>query len=148
MHKNAKKLALTFVSLFMLFAAYPVVAADGQIVTSANGIKYVTGGIGDEEATAIRGMAKNFSLNLVFSEGSGGKITGVDVVIYSNQGNVVFRIKSASPFLYVALPEGKYRVVANYDGQKQGVVFEVDGKTNKKVILNWKSSEYEDTSKE
>lgn len=143
MHKNAKKLALAFVSSFMLFAAYPVIAADAQILTSANGIKYVTGGIGDEEASAMRGMAKDFSLNLVFSEGSGGKITGVDVVIYSNQGNVVFRIKGASPFLYVALPEGKYHVVANYDGQKQGVACELDGKTNKKVILNWKNSNNE-----
>lgn len=148
MPKTTKNLILLCVYFLNMLFAMPTWAADGQVVTTASGIKYITGGIGDEEATAIRGMAKNFTLNLVFSEGSGGKITGVDVVIYGSQGNAVFRVKSASPFLYVALPEGKYHVVANYDGQKQGVVFELDGKTNKKVILNWKNGESENIPKE
>lgn len=148
MHKTAKKLALTFIYSFMLFSTYPAIAADGQMFITASGIKYVTGGIGDEEASAMRNMAKNFSLNLVFSEGSGGKITGVDVVIYNTEGNAVFRIKNSSPLLYIALPEGKYRVVASYEGQKQGFVFELDGKTNKKLILNWKSGDIEETLKE
>lgn len=140
MQKIIKKLVLTFVYLLMWFSVYPAVAGDGQVATTADGIKFVTGGIGEEEAAAMRRMAKDFSLNLVFSEGSGGKITGVNAVIYNAKGDVMFRIKGANPLLYVALPSGKYRVLASYEGEKQGYVFELDGKSNKKLILNWKNS--------
>lgn len=144
MQKTIKNLVLTCVYFLSLLFALPTLAGNGQVATTADGIKYVTGGIGDEEATAMRGIAKDFSLNLVFSEGSGGKITGVNAVIYNEKGEVVFRIKGANPLLYVALPGGKYRVLASYEGQKQGFVFELDGKANKKLILNWKNDNEED----
>ena len=148
MQKNINNLVLTLIYSLLLLATSISFAGEAKVATTANGIKYMTGGIGEEEAAAIRQMAKNYSLNLVFSEGGGGKITGVNAVIYNTQGEVVFRIQGANPLLYVALPSGKYRVVASYEGQKQGYVFELDATTNKKLILNWKNSIEEDTSKE
>ena len=148
MQKNIKSFVLTLIYSLFLFTAVTAIAAQGKVLTTSTGIKYITGGIGEEEAAAMRGMAKDFSLNLVFSEGGGGKITGVNAVIYNEHGEVVFSIKGANPLLYVALPSGKYRVVASYEGQKQGYVFELDATTNKKLILNWKNSIEEDTSKE
>ena len=140
MQKNIKNFVLTFIYSILLFTAAFAVAGEGKVATNANGIKFVTGGIGEEESAAMRAMAKDYSLNLVFSEGSGGRITGVNAVIYNDQGEAVFRIKGANPLLYVALPSGKYRVLASYEGEKQGVVFELDANTNKKVILNWMDS--------
>ena len=148
MQKNIKNFVLTFIYSLFLFTAVTAMADQGKALTTSTGIKYITGGIGEEEAAAMRSMAKDFSLNLVFSESTGGKITGVNAVIYNTQGEVVFRIQGANPLLYVALPSGKYRVVASYEGQKQGYVFELDATTNKKLILNWKNSIEEDTSKE
>lgn len=149
MSKTTKNLVLACVCFINILFAMPTSAGNGQIATTANGIKYITGGIGEEEAAAMRQVAKNYSLNLVFSEGSGGKITGVNAVIYNEHGESVFRIKGANPLLYVALPSGKYRVLASYEGQKQGFVFELDDKTNKKLILNWKNnSNIEDSTGE
>ena len=149
MQKIIKNFVLTFIYSLFLFTAITAIAAQGKVLTTSTGVKYITGGIGEEEAAAMRNMAKDFTLNLVFSEGDGGKITGINAVIYNEQGEVVFRIKGANPLLYVALPSGKYRVLASYESEKQGYVFEVDATTNKKLILNWKSSgENEDASKE
>ncbi|MBA3695378.1 MAG: hypothetical protein H0W85_01090 [Methylotenera sp.] len=149
MQKIIKKFVLTLIYSLFLFTTVPAIADQGKVLTTSSGIKYFTGGIGEEEATAMRRMAKDFSLNLVFSEGGGGKITGVNAVIYNTQGEVVFRIKNANPMLYVNLPSGKYRVLANYGGEKQGYIFEVNATTNKKLILNWESnSNEEDYSKE
>jgi hypothetical protein len=144
--KNFMLYCIYFLSIFMTFSTF---AADGKVATTVEGIKFVTGGIGEEEAAAMRRVAKDFSLNLVFSEGTGGKITGINAVIYNEQGQRVFYIKNADPLLYVNLPSGKYRVLANYKGEKQGLGFELEAHTNKKIILNWKNSgEAESTADE
>ncbi len=153
MQKITKKFLSGFIYLALLFCISPVsispaFAAGGNVLTTADGIKYITGGIGEEEAAAMRGMAKDFTLNLVFSERGGGKITGINAVIFNDQGQRVFYIKDAKPLVYVNLPAGKYRVLATYEGEKQGFVVTLENGVNKKLILNWKSGEYEDTSAE
>jgi len=137
-----KKIIVFFAYIFLLTTIAPVaLAAQGKVVTSASGIKFATGGIGDEEVQTMRAIAKQFSLNLVFSEGEGGRITGVNAVIFNEQGESVFYIKGANPLLYVDLPSGDYRIIANYNGAKQGVVFNLAKGKNKKLILNWKEAE-------
>ena len=148
MQKITKNFVLILVYFLTFFTTISTFAGEGKVVTTADGIKFVTGGIGEEEAQAMRRIAKDFTLNLVFSESTGGKITEVNAVIYNEQGQRVFYIKGASPLLYVNLPKGKYRVVANYNNAKQGYVVNLEGNANKKLILSWSSGENEDTSKE
>lgn len=113
-------------------------AAENNIRTSASGIQYMTGGIGEDEAIAMKKIAKQFSLNLMFSEGDeGGLITDVNVVILNTEGKTVFSIKGAKPLLYVNLPSGQYRVLARYQQNKQGVMVQVNQGKNKRCILNW-----------
>ena len=116
-----------------------------KVRNSAQGYKYMTAGIGEEEVAAMKRQAKNFTLNLLFSEGVVGRwVTDVNVNIYDEASQLVFRIVAAKNVLYVNLPAGTYTILANNAGQKlrQKVTLEAD--TNQKVVLNWKDFVDED----
>ena len=101
----------------------------------------MTGGIGEEDAAVMRANAKKFTLNLVFSEGTSGQsVTDVNVNIYNEQSETVFRIVGSKPMLYVNLPAGTYTILANNNGQKLRHKFTVEENVNQRIILNWKDA--------
>ena len=70
---------------------------------------YMTGGIGEEEVAVMRNHAKQFTLNILFSEGTSGRsVTDLNVNIYNEQNALIFRIVGSKPMLYVNLPAGTY----------------------------------------
>lgn len=81
-------------------------------VLTQNGIRYVSGGIGEEEAAAMQKMAAQYSLRLMVAHKSGEYLSDVDVTIASSTGKGVFSARTDGPFLLVALPPGHYRVTA------------------------------------
>jgi hypothetical protein len=105
------------------------------------GLAYMTGGIGEEDAGAMRANAKKYTLNLLFSEGTSGRwVTDVNVNIYNEQSESVFRIVGSKPMLYVNLPAGTYTILANNNGQKLRHKLTVEDGVNQRIILNWKDS--------
>lgn len=114
---------------------------------SPTGIAYLSGGIGEEEVLTMRAQAKKFTLNLLFSEGTSGRsVTNVNVNIYNEQDERVFRIVGSKPMLYVNLPAGTYLILANNNGQKLRHKVSLEDNANKKLILNWKDAVEEDLS--
>ncbi len=129
-----------------LFLCNQIALAEPLLIRkSAHGYQYVTAGIGEEEAAQMKRVAKNYTLNLLFSEGVVGRwVTDVNVNIYDEASNLMFRIVGAKPVLYVNLPAGTYTILANNNGNKlRHKVTLVDG-VNQKVILNWKDFVDED----
>ncbi len=111
-----------------------------RIRNSAHGYQYVTAGIGEEEAAQMKKIAKNYTLNLLFSEGVVGRwAMDVNVNIYDEASNLMFRVKGAKPVLYVNLPAGTYTILASNNGQKLRHKVMLEADANKKVILNWKA---------
>ena len=135
----------TFGAMIVLFAfglMQPAQAAEPQVRLSKNGISYMTGGIGHEEVLEMRPHAKKFTLNLLFSEGDAGQsVTAVNVNIYNEQSELIFRLKGSKPVLYVNLPAGTYTILATNDGEKLRHKLTIEGNTNQKVILNWKNEQ-------
>ena len=116
-----------------------------RIRNSAHGYKYVTAGIGEEEAAQMKRIAKNYTLNLLFSEGVVGRwAMDVNVNIYDEASNLMFRIVAAKPVLYVNLPAGTYTILASNNGNKLRHKVTLEADTNKKVVLNWKEFVDED----
>ena len=147
MNKLSYKLTMLFglILLSNLALADLASASLPKIRNSPAGIAYMTGGIGEEEVAVMKPQAKKFTLNLLFSEGVVGRwVTDVNVNIYDEASQLVFRIVAAKNVLYVNLPAGTYTILANNAGNKlrQKVTLEAD--TNQKVILNWKDFVDED----
>ena len=116
-------------------------AQPSKTLNTKNGMQYMTGGIGEEEVAVMRSHAKQFTLNLLFSEGTSGRsVTDANVNIYDEASNLVFRIVGAKPMLYVNLPAGTYTILANNAGQKLRHKITIEDNVNQRIILNWKDS--------
>jgi hypothetical protein len=127
------------IAIGLIFSCQIAHADPLRIRNSAHGYQYVTAGIGEEEAAQMKKIAKNYTLNLLFSEGVVGRwALNVNVNIYDEASNLMFRIVGAKPVLYVNLPAGTYTILANNNGNKLRHKVMLEANTNKKVVLNWK----------
>lgn len=87
-------------------------------VQEANGIRYVSGGVGAAERAWLKQEGKDYSLKLQFSAGSHGAfVSQVEIVLRRDDGQPTFQTTSQGPLLYVDLPAGRYQGQARYDGQ-------------------------------
>ncbi|MEX3916389.1 carboxypeptidase regulatory-like domain-containing protein [Paraburkholderia sp. BR10872] len=87
--------------------------------TVQNGVAYITGGVGSDEAAAIRSVAGQYSLRLTFVTQGGQFLSDVDVEIVGPSGASLLKTRTLGPFLYVSLPTGRYQVAAYAAGAKQ-----------------------------
>ncbi len=103
-----------------------------------NGVRYLQGGIGQDEANALR-KTPGYDLHVELSTGPEGKFqSGANVDIQNAQGQPVLSIQDAGPLLYVQLPPGKYKVTGNAQGETVQQVVTVNGKSPATVNLNWR----------
>lgn len=84
-----------------------------------NGIAYATGGVGQDESAAMRGMAKDYSLRVLAAAKSGEYVADVKVAISDAQGKQVLALDIQGPYLLARLPPGRYRVDAEYGQARQ-----------------------------
>lgn len=103
-----------------------------------NGVRYLQGGIGQDEANALR-KTRGYDLHVELSTGPEGKFqSGANVDIQNAQGQPVLSIQDAGPLLYVQLPPGKYKITGNAQGETVQQVVTVNGKSPTTVNLNWR----------
>lgn len=103
-----------------------------------NGVHYLQGGIGQDEANALRKTA-GYDLHVELSTGPAGEFqSGATVDIQNAQGKSVLSVPDAGPLLYVQLPPGKYKVTGNAQGETVQHLVTVNGKAPTTVSLNWR----------
>jgi hypothetical protein len=117
-----------------LFAAAPAMGAGDSAATgplppmqTQGNVTYITGGVGQEEADAMRIEAARFPLSMEFARNAKPNaefLSGVNVIIRDQRGQTVLSTVSDGPILLVRIPPGKYTVTAEIEGQvkQQSVV--------------------------
>lgn len=97
----------------------------------------LTGGIGEDYA-AIAARTKEYPLRIAFSEGHGGAyVTDVKLGFYDKKNNLVLIKEGVGPLALVNLPDGDYKVVAIYKGQKRSQVTTIKKGEHKRIYFNW-----------
>ncbi|WER48920.1 carboxypeptidase regulatory-like domain-containing protein [Cupriavidus sp. WKF15] len=82
-----------------------------------NGISYVSGGIGIDEAAAMRGAAKQFNVRMHFVDSADSSaLSDVTVTLFNARREIVLLVLSEGPYLYMNLPRGTYRALIRYGG--------------------------------
>lgn len=107
------------VSLAKAVPAEPVNTPPAALAPhSENGVSYVSGGVGADERDALKAMAKDYNLRLLFADKKTGSYqAGVKVAIADTKGRKVVDAVSDGPWFYAKLPPGRYRVTADADGK-------------------------------
>ncbi len=102
-----------------------------------NGLSYINGGVGIRQRNAIEQVEDNFGLKLVFADFDGRYIADVAVDILNQNGQRVFSLDDAGPWLLTELPPGDYQVRASFDGERKSRRVSVGREGVRTVILHW-----------
>lgn len=107
----------------------------------SNGVAYISGGVGEDEALAMVVESKQWPLMLELSQlenGRGVWIFGAQIKITNDQKKVIFDAISEGPYILINLEPGTYSIEAAYQGvvQKQSVAVKVG--QNQKLSIFWK----------
>jgi len=133
--------ALAFPAMLNAASLEPIDSSGVQVQRQAqNGISYLSGGIGEDEAKAIQ-QATGYNLHMTFSIGAEGKyVPDVDLLIQNAQGPVL-TLSQAGPLVYVQLPAGKYTVVATRKGEAKRDTTDVASAGARNLVFHWDSSD-------
>ncbi|MDR6207923.1 hypothetical protein [Paraburkholderia graminis] len=112
-------------------------AAAGVEAGHNRGITYVTGGVGEDEAAAMRAVASRYSMRARFTTSTGEFISDVSVRMFTPDGTLIFAAITDGPYLYAQVPPGRYRLSATLDGveRSQSITIPTHGGIN--VSLTW-----------
>ena len=107
----------------------------------SQGVSYITGGVGEEESTAILAEAKQWPLLLELSQlenGRGVWIFGSQIKIANAKGAMIFDAKADGPYMLVNLDAGDYVIQASYQGVEQKRAISIKAGQPQKISIFWK----------
>jgi len=111
-------------------------------VETAQGIEYVSGGIGSDVSAAFKAAKSSYPLALTFAavgeDGSTPYVADVRLEIANEQGESVLSLPSVGPYLLAKLQPGTYTVRATYKGKTQTEQVKVGGPGSVDVRIAWK----------
>jgi len=112
-------------------------------------VTYITGGVGEAEAAVMRDMAKDYLLEVSFTQKQKGQpeefLANVKVQIQDDQQNAVLDITTDGPFLLANLLDGDYLIIAEYNGEVKKKKVNVDFNKHQKIMFNWPIGEQSET---
>jgi hypothetical protein len=109
----------------------------GIEVHYANGIAYVSGGVGQDEADAMRAVRADYSMRATFATASGTYLSDVAVRVENADGSTLFTTRSDGPFLYAKLPAGHYRLIATSDRIERARSIDIPRHGSVSITLTW-----------
>lgn len=121
--------------------ALPMLAASQTMLPQARtegAVTYLSGGIGHEEALAMRQEAKHYPLSMVFSEGKRGEfVSDIHVTIKDKSGKTMLDAVSDGPIMVVKLPAGEYSLTADMHGKVLHRTARISDKGSVQEAFNW-----------
>lgn len=79
-----------------------------EVMQTQGGIRYINGGVGDEELAQLKAQAPDYNLQVMLSAPKGEFISDVTLRILDKTGTPLLLVQDAGPYLYVKLPAGEY----------------------------------------
>jgi hypothetical protein len=145
-HELLAIIVLTLLLLAMAMLSAPVASAADEARPQSNGaVQYLSGGVGKEEADALKQQSADYALTLEFAssrsdEGdtsAGAYVADVRVDIRDAQGRPMLNTTSTGPLLLVRLPPGDYTVVADWNGVRKQHSVDIPEGARRHVVFMW-----------
>ncbi|CAB3795915.1 hypothetical protein LMG27177_03994 [Paraburkholderia fynbosensis] len=103
-------------------------------------ITYLSGGIGNDQSSAIKSVMNKYPLALEFvarTNAGNDYLADVPVQISDSHGKDLLSAQSDGPFMLVSLPHGRYNVSATYNGKTEHRQVNVTDETHTHEIFMW-----------
>jgi hypothetical protein len=106
-------------------------------------VSYVSGGIGNDEAQALREASVDYPLTLELAAAAGGPrdeyISNAEVRIADSRGALLLDTRTDGPLLLVRLPAGTYAVDVQWNGVHRHKTVEI-GERRQHLLLEFPGS--------
>jgi hypothetical protein len=139
--RNSKPFAAIGVAT-LLSAALLVSVANAnsdEVVQTAGGVSYVSGGVGMTSIDRLSSLTKDFNLKLVFALKSGDYVSDVKVTIANAAGRTLLDTTSEGPWFLTKLPVGNYHIIATYAGNAEKRAIAIGTEKLKTIDFRWGS---------
>jgi hypothetical protein len=100
-------------------------------------VTYVTGGVGHDEAQALRRIESHWPLALSFTGPDSEYLADVHVRLVDHAGAIVFYGKSSGPYLLMNVKPGRYTVYARYKDRVEKRPVAVTGHSTDRVAIGF-----------
>lgn len=103
-------------------------------------VSYITGGIGEDEAAAFKHAAATYPLELLFAQKARPNdefLADVRVSVRDRSDNSLLDTTAEGPFLLVKLPAGKYKIEAEYRGERKHQSVEIRPGSHQRAVFVW-----------
>ena len=98
-----------------------------------NGIDYVAGGIGKEQAEAMKVASQDYVLMLTFATDGGKYLADIDLQIEDmKNGNTLLSTVSKGPLFLANLPVGRYKITASAQGTRHTRIVGIGGEVRRR----------------
>ena len=105
--------------------------------STAAGITYMSGGIGEEEQETLNELGQTYDLKLIFADTTGHYLSDVVVEITDERGHQVLAAVSRGPWFFANLPTGRYHVRATNLGSARERVIQVSPRHQARLAFSW-----------
>lgn len=112
----------------------------GPNTQKVNDITYMSGGIGEREATLMKALANDYPLEVVFIRKLGDReeyLADVRVKITDSHDNDLLDIQTDGPYLLVDMHSGKYLMAAEHEGVIKQQKFSLIAGKHQKLVFWW-----------
>jgi hypothetical protein len=106
-------------------------------VEESDQARWVTGGVGQQERQAIKAMADDFNVNLLFSSTEGHFFGSAKVLVQDAAGSTVMNSQAKGPYFYLDLAAGAYTVTATMFEQPQQKNLTVSETGRHELTFRW-----------
>ncbi|MGY6217071.1 carboxypeptidase regulatory-like domain-containing protein [Methylolobus aquaticus] len=114
------KSLLSSIMWFLLCLSGVAVAGHAVLKEQTQGaVTFITGGVGKEEQSYLRGVRNEYNLHLLFAmRGSGAYVANVQVRIDDAAGTTVLDAGTEGPHMFLRLKPGSYVIAAERGGHQ------------------------------
>jgi hypothetical protein len=121
----------------ILGAALQANAATLPQAKTENGVTYINGGVGQDEAAAMKAEARHYPMSVIFSAGKDNAyLANVKLTVKDKAGKELLST-AAGPITLVKLPAGTYALSAELRGATLHRTVHVSGKGDRQVVFHW-----------
>jgi hypothetical protein len=131
-------IAASAATLSLALSGYAFAQSPGLPPVQTQGdISYVSGGIGHDEAEALRHDESQWPLAMGFFGPTSDYLADVHVRIADSKGTELMHADSRGPYMLVKLPAGSYNVYARYKSEERHQVVNVSGNGHERVSFRF-----------
>jgi hypothetical protein len=140
MSKRLARTGILIAGIAMAMPAFSAVTAHLPPEHKAGAVTYMSGGIGTDEAEAMKAAEHRYGLALEFLEAAMPRneyLADIGVKVKDRAGKVVLETRSVGPYLLATLPAGTYTIVADNDGHMLTRTAQIAPDQHKRVVFLW-----------